>query len=253
MDVAWAPGPLRPRLSAGEVHAWSADLQAIDCEALLGVLSADEHARAERIISEHGRTLWAGARGLLRVLLSRYLRVDPRGLQFNSGEHGKPELVSAATAADVGHGRHEQLFFNVSHSRSHALFALTTSGPVGVDLELIRADWPQRSAHALRVAARIFGAAQARRLEELPLAAREYEYLRLWTTHEAVLKWRGTGLGGGGDVQPAAIVPLDLGSRAVAAIALEHPPGQLSCWSLEDLHDDRLSRRLAVDDGVEFR
>jgi 4'-phosphopantetheinyl transferase len=253
MDVVWAPGPLHPRLAAEDLHAWSADLEAIDAEQLLSVLSADEQARAERIVSEHGRVLWARARGLLRLLLSRYLEVDPRALQFSSGEHGKPELLAPATAPEAFDGRQERLFFNVSHSRSQALFAFATSGPVGVDLELVRADWPERSANALRVAARIFGPAHARRLEQLPLAPREYEYLRLWTAHEAVLKWRGTGLAGGSDVQPAAILPLDLGTQAVAAVALERPPRELRCWSLQDLHDDRLSGRLAVDDGVESR
>jgi len=106
----------------------------------------------------------------------------------------------------------------------------------------VHADGAARDDRAA-LAARVFGAEAAARLAKLGPQSREREFLRLWTRHEAELKRRGTGIGaasaedngddnGGGEahIEPW-ILELDIGPRAVAALASEcDRPGELRLW-----------------------
>jgi 4'-phosphopantetheinyl transferase len=200
------------------LHVWRADLDAGGDEAI-GLLSAEERERAGRFVREEDGRRWARARGVLRVLLGRYLDADPGGLRFVAGEHGKPAL-------EGGDGEPR---FNVSHSAGVALYAFARGREVGVDVEL-----PRRALDAVALAERTFGPAEAERLRTLDPPAREREFLRLWARHEAQLKCRGTGIGGEAPhaAAPLWVVELDAGvPGAGAAVAVEGPPGELRCWT----------------------
>ena len=118
--------------------------------------------------------------------------------------------------------------FNLSHSGQLALYAFTETGAVGVDVEVAR-----RPIDEIAIAARTFGPAEARRLGGLDPAIREREFRRAWVRHEAELKCRGTGIGGPeaglGGREPWT-AELEVGPRAAAAVAAEHPPRELCCW-----------------------
>jgi 4'-phosphopantetheinyl transferase len=229
--ITWTSGPLRPRLAKGDVHVWRADLEAVASD-LGDLLRAEERERAERFVRERDRQLWRSSRGVLRALLGRYLDRDPHTLGFLGGAHGKPALLddpAEATAAPRSpSARSRALSFNLSHSGPLALYAFTHTGEVGVDVEVAR-----RPIDQVALAARSFGQAEAQRLEALEPAIREREFLRAWVRHEAELKCRGTGIGAGnagargGDLW---VAELDVGSRAAAAVALEHSPRELRCW-----------------------
>ena len=96
------------------------DLPESQVQSLWYTLTADERQRAERYVFEKDRTHFVVARGLLRVLLGRYLRQDPPHLRFIYGPHGKPAL-----ATDTGG---VALRFNVSHSHGLALYVCTYPG-----------------------------------------------------------------------------------------------------------------------------
>ena len=91
------------------------------------VLSPDETVRANRFIFEKDRMHWSHARSALRTTLALYLESAPEAVDFTYGLNGKP-------AVHQGFG----LEFNMSHSRDHALIAVTRAVPVGIDLEVIR-------------------------------------------------------------------------------------------------------------------
>ncbi len=165
------------------------------------------------------------ARGLLRVLLGRYLACDPRALSFVIGPHGKPAL----------RGR-EPIGFNMSHSGSLVLYAFTAGTPVGIDVEML--DRRVRGSDYVALASRAFGPDCARRLAALDPEARRLEFLRAWVRHEAVLKCRGSGLlatrradvtgsiAASGPSEPW-VSELDLGPLALAAVAVEGGPREL--------------------------
>lgn len=246
----WQPGPCQPKLPAGAVHVWRADLAAAD-ERLADLLCAQERERAARLLSDRDRLLWTRARGVLRALLGRYLGLEPGALRFAVGERGKPALLdgtarlsdgtarlsdeaarlSAGTAAG---GTAATLAFNLSHSGAVALYALSSAGEVGVDVEVER-----RQLDEPALAERVLGARQAARLRALadPIVRRR-EFLRAWTRHEAGVKCLGTGIGAGiaaGAPQAGGQTPwlcdLDLPDGAAGALACVRAPAELRCWS----------------------
>ena len=224
---AWVAGPRQPVLEDGAVHVWRADLAAVSDD-VGDSLSDDERARAERFASARDGERWRRGRGLLRVLLGRYLRREPGSLRFAVGEHGKPALAgddaSPTHAANAAH-----MSFNISHSGALALYAFSATGAVGVDVEVAR-----RAIDEVAVAARTLGKPAAERLQALDPAARRREFLSAWTRHEAELKCLGTGIGGAAAAPPEPralwVLELAVGQNAAAAVACERAPSQLRRW-----------------------
>jgi 4'-phosphopantetheinyl transferase len=204
IDHSWGQGPTQPLLGAAAVDVWRADLaQAPD--ALEELLCAEEHERAACIHNEHKRRLWIRSRGVLRDLLGRYLEQDPCSLRFVIGAHGKPTL------------RDSRLSFNLSHSGGLGLYAFSDTGALGVDVERAR-----RPIDEVAIARSALGLDEAQRLQTLEPAIRQREFLRMWARHEAVLKCRGSGIGGAtedGAVERPWLVDLEVGPGAAGALA----------------------------------
>jgi len=215
------------------VHVWRADLTAAD-EQLTELLSEQERARAERLLSQRDRVHWSRSRGLLRVLLGRYLDVDPSAVHFATGPHGKPTLAdradrSSAEAATTGPIEPSSLSFNLSHSDTLALYCFARGVAVGVDVEVDR-----RPIDELGLAERMLDAhtvAQLRALSDP--ATRRREFLRAWTRHEAQLKCLGTGIGASQNTShhPTWVTDLNPGDGTAGAIACHHQPRELTCWT----------------------
>ncbi len=225
---AWRPGPDDPALGERTVHVWRVELNRVE-PALAELLALAERERAARIIDARRRELWRRSRGVLRELLARYLRDDPRALALVEGPHGKPELAGGA------------LRFNLTHSRGHALYAFAREHDVGVDLELVPPNGARRERDHVALARRALGEEAALALERLEPASREAEFLRLWTRREAVLKWRGSGFAGavsgaaaGAHAGPRAgepwLVELDVRPRGAGALACSAAPCELRCF-----------------------
>ena len=126
------------------------------------------------------------------------------------GAHGKPRLAGG------------ELELNVAHSGAWALIAITTAGPVGVDVEEHRA-MPDAAA----LAARFFTAAEA---QAVAVATAPDRFFRIWTRKEAWAKAQGLGLYApldavdvSGDVDGWFIADLDLGAGYSAAVACPGP------------------------------
>jgi 4'-phosphopantetheinyl transferase len=233
-EVSWASGPERPRLDAGVVDVWRADLTEAG-EGLDALLSDEERARAERMPNERARGMWTRSHGVLRALLARYLGADtdPAALQFAAGAHGKPALAGQSSrGATVEEGarpaRVERMQFNLSHSGGLALYAFAAGPAVGVDVELDR-----RPIDEVAIASRTFGAAEASRLRALDPRTRRHEFLRAWVRHEARLKCLGVGIGGEGTASGESrpwIAELAIGPEAAGAVAVDVAPRALRCW-----------------------
>jgi 4'-phosphopantetheinyl transferase len=192
------PFPTSPAdlVAASEVSVWSARLDAppVPAADLLAALTPEERARGERLRHPRVRDQFTRARGLLRVLLGRYLGCAPGSVPILLAPDGKPVLEGGA------------LEFNVSHTEGLALFAVADR-PVGVDVEAVR-DVP----NADSLVERFFSPAEREQYRALPAALRPAAFLRGWTCKEAVLK----GLGCGTRELDRCVVDLD--SRRPAAI-----------------------------------
>ncbi|HEY1832988.1 MAG TPA: 4'-phosphopantetheinyl transferase superfamily protein [Solirubrobacteraceae bacterium] len=213
----WQLGPEAPVFSDDQVHVWWVELGV--ARDLGTFLSADEHARAARIARPQARERWARSRVALRIVLARYVGVQPHALRIAAEPLGKPCLQAGGPS------------FNLSHSGDVELIAVRDRGRVGIDVELFERAGPR---DPVSVARRAFGADAATRLEALPPPTAQRELLCLWVRREAHQKCLGA-------VAPAQledkplIQELALGAHAVAALAtLPAATGEPRLWRLAD-------------------
>jgi 4'-phosphopantetheinyl transferase len=217
-DSPWENRPEELALNNGEVHIWRVwlDQSASFFYQVVRFLSEDDRARARRFRFGKDRARWIIGRGLLRVILGHYLRVEPAQLQFSYSPFGKPALSFPVNAG---------LHFNMSHSDDMALCALSADSPVGVDIERMR-----MIPMAEEIVARYFSAQEADAWRSLSPRLRPVAFLRSWVRKEACLKASGRGLAGLSDKIAVAPVP-ETGNAAPAA--LDESDGTTDCI----LHD----------------
>jgi 4'-phosphopantetheinyl transferase len=185
---------------------------------LTNLLASDEKGRAERFRFERDRRRFIVARGLLRVILSRYLNREPSQLRFVYNDYGRPSL--APTPATNG------LSFNLSHAHELALMAVTRDRQLGIDLEHIR-PIPEVD----QIAERILSPQENEKFRALAGTEKLEAFFQYWTCKEAYIKARGEGLS----------LPLDqfqvgpiLSGRA-PALNVEGNPQESTRWSLREL------------------
>ncbi len=188
-------------LRRGIVDVWMMRIPSGEREiaALERTLSPGERSFAALLRCPAARARFVVTRASLRRLLGEYLGCEPGAVELRTSEHGKPELVSAGSAA---------LHFNVSHSGDLALLAFASDSPVGVDLERERA-----RSDVAKLSSRFFAPEEHAAILAAPPGERRRAFLAVWTAKEALLKARGDGLHGLGDVRVA------LGPAGASAVA----------------------------------
>ena len=247
LEPVWRRAPAMLLLGNDEVHVWRAtlDLPLARVASFEQTLAADERTRAGQFHFQKDRRHFIVARGLLRMILGRYLGQDPRTLRFCSNAYGKPGLAPEC-------GGDATLSFNVSHAGALALYAVTRNRAVGIDLEDIRMDVECDS-----ISEHFFSPRERRLLRAIPSAQRPEAFFHCWTRKEAYVKARGLGLSIALDqfdvsvslAEPAALLEtreegqesshwslhdLPVGEGYVAALAVEGDP-QLLFWGSSDL------------------
>lgn len=242
-SFSWGFPPEPIRLSDKEVHVWRAPLRGRTTSILQKMrhtFSEDERARAARFRFDQHRHDFIVSRGLLRSVLSRYLGVPPRHLQFEYGRYGKPFLAAGF--------ENDALRFNLAHSHELVLFAITRNREIGIDLEYIR-----RELEYLQVAERFFSPKEASFLRDQPAALQQEVFFTGWTRKEAYIKAKGKGfslslsdfdvsltpghsaklLRTGNDSKEASrwsLVDLKPGNDYLATLAVEGHDWHLKCW-----------------------
>ena len=194
-----APWEILPDRS--EIQVWFVELVAdattiADCASFL---SADERERASRFRFDHLKAAFTLSRGILRVLLGRYLGVEPAAVRFAYGSRGKPRLVSPASSLE----------FNLAHSGRLAAYAFAVGCELGVDVEEVRSVPGQE-----RIVGRFFSPEERAEWFGLDPSQRDEAFFRCWTGKEAYIKAVGGGLSMGLDafrvsLRPEAPVPPD--------------------------------------------
>jgi 4'-phosphopantetheinyl transferase len=201
-----------------EVHVWRGSLDHAEpiLARLRHLLSDDELARADRFHFERDRSRYISGRGQLRMLIGAHLGLAPDEIRFRYGAYEKPHLPG------------KQMWFNVSHSGSVVLFALTRIGEVGIDVELDDANFARE-----RIAERFFSAREVAVLRSLPAELQARAFLSCWTRKEAFIKARGDGLALPLDSFDVSLAP---GQRATL-LRTEWSGREPTEWSLSDLSD----------------
>jgi 4'-phosphopantetheinyl transferase len=242
----WLVPPESLTLNNNEVHVWSSSLEMIPShvKTLKQILSADELNRADRFYFQKDSDHFTVARGVLRLILSRYLGIEPSEILFCNGPYGKPELAEKIDGKSVR--------FNVAHSHGLALYAVTRGRKIGVDLEYLRPDLVVED-----IVEQCFSPQEIASLKALPKHIQQRVFFTYWTRKEACLKALGMGLAldlnrfefSATIVEPLNIhntyeksreaslwtlKDLDAGFGYAAALAIEGYGLHLKCWQWEN-------------------
>lgn len=180
----WPAVAAPQKIAANQVHVWGWRLDSgLDAsgqqQSQLALLDAQELARYHRFHFERDRDRFAIAHANLRRILGAYLNQDPQQIAFRANPLGKPELIAPAQGP--------ALHFNLSHSRTIALLAVSTGTEVGIDVEDVRPIEPE-------LAASHFSPAELAALSSLEGEAWLHGFYSCWTRKEAILKAEGVGL-----------------------------------------------------------
>jgi 4'-phosphopantetheinyl transferase len=179
----WSSAPKDLRLADHEVHVWRAQLElpSSQVQQLRGILTDDELDRANRFSFEIDRQRFIAARGTLRSILSRYITIYPSHLRFYYHQYGKPFLAPEFSFY--------LLNFNLSHSGRMALYAITRSMEIGVDVERVRSDFEYEE-----IAHHFFSVNEVAMLHTIPTEKKLEAFYNCWTRKEAYIKAHGKGL-----------------------------------------------------------
>ncbi|MCP3994602.1 MAG: 4'-phosphopantetheinyl transferase superfamily protein [bacterium] len=207
-----------------QVDVWVVDTSTIDTDEDL--LSVAELGRALSLGSSCLLNRYLAARTWLRRQLGRYLGVPADEIEFEIGDHGKPQIVSPQT----------DLSFSLAYSGWAAVLAVGFRNDIGVDVEDVDGAVVNPT-----VVAKTLAAAERESYDSAIDPVRTF--LRFWVRKESLAK--ATGLGVDRDIANTdvsgitpiemgdfEIVDLNLGEHLVAAIAV--PPGTLLNISLDD-------------------
>jgi 4'-phosphopantetheinyl transferase len=214
MVDSWSAADGWPGPQAGIVDLIAFDLK--DATAAdWALLSVDERARADRLILEHKRQHFVMGRATLRRLLGTALGRAPEAIEFEYGEHGKPELPDTPG-----------LRFNLTHSYELAILAVGEDERLGVDVE------HARTGRAFEDIARTFFSPRERDdLLRLSASDRPPAFYRAWTRKEAYLKALGTGLS-----FASSRFTIRFGQDEEAAlVATEYPGDDPTRWKMVDV------------------
>ena len=218
------------------VHIWriELDVAAFDTDVWQNRLSLMEQARAEKFKFHKDRRRFIVAHAALRHILSSYLEDGSEHLNFVDGPNGKPKLAAPFDLNGVE--------FNLSHSHEKALLAVADGAEVGVDIEFVRADFEFHE-----IAMHFFTAREIAALDALPPALQRHAFYKCWTSKEAFLKAKGTGLSGEldeveitldgqrhvqirADVAGWSLVGLNFDYDYESALVIQRRPEEILCY-----------------------
>ncbi|WP_096716431.1 4'-phosphopantetheinyl transferase family protein [Paraburkholderia acidicola] len=196
-----------------DVELWRLDIPQ-DEAALLPMrhtLDTAELQRADRYRRLADRACFVVTRHMLRALLAARTGESAEALQFETNAHGKPSLRDYPTLA-----------FNVSHSGSQALIALSAQRTIGVDIEKLDAalDWREISEVAL-------SADEHTQVESMPDDLQPQMFMRCWTAKEALLKATGLGIAVADVLRATTVDPRSEDVQCLQVRSLERAPQPL--------------------------
>lgn len=180
-EIVWRPYTGKPSLGYGELHLWRVNLNHFADKIDPGMyLSSDEKIRRDRLISPDSRAEFSDSRAALRLIISRYLDVDPKGIMFGYDDNGKPSLNNPEYSGKI--------YFNLSHTSGWMLLGIGNFAELGVDIEQIR---PVSRSWALK---HLFSPAERDCCLKLPEDQVDAAFITAWTRKEALGKAAGGGL-----------------------------------------------------------
>lgn len=172
-----------PVLRASECRVWWADHRDYEIPGMTTVLSDTELTRAARFHRDADRRRFITGTWLLRTIVAAQLGTTAAAVEIDrtcdecGKPHGKPRFGDGGTSLEA----------SISHSGNRVAVALSTAGPVGVDVEEVIPDAggiPQLALSPMEL----------KSLQTLSEDEQEVGFIQMWVRKEAALKATGYGL-----------------------------------------------------------
>lgn len=163
-------------LASQQIDIWEYPLSQL-WPAAESLLNEDELQRANRYYFERHRRRFTIARAMLRLILARYLDMQPEALKFETNAYGKPFLPHST-----------QIQFNLSHSQNLALLAIGQQYPMGIDIEFFSGR-PFRG-----ISEHMFSDQEVDSYNKVTRSMRSLVFFHVWAQKEAFIKASGMGL-----------------------------------------------------------
>jgi 4'-phosphopantetheinyl transferase len=145
-------------------------------EQCLSVMTGSEIERGNRFFQVKDKNRHIVTRGCLRMILCKYLDLQPNQIAFETSANGKPFIAGSNS---------QNLHFNVSHSGNWIMIGIANT-ELGVDVEQVKPKFEYHDILALNFSAdEITYITQHQSIER---------FFLLWTRKEAFLKATGQGL-----------------------------------------------------------
>ncbi|MBT4682848.1 MAG: 4'-phosphopantetheinyl transferase superfamily protein [Chloroflexi bacterium] len=178
-NTFWKMQPAKMILASDDVHIWVATFSQLrtSTSQLRNLLSADEIDRAKKIYTTKEMQRFIVARGILRIILGRYLNMQPKMVQFRYNTYGKPALTAG------------NLHFSLSRSDDIVICAITRGRKIGVDAEYI-CPYPEIA----QVIERFFSSPEKDTVCAAIAPEKLKAFYTFWTLKEAYIKANGKGL-----------------------------------------------------------
>ena len=230
LSPPWVNSPSgRIKLEKDNLHIWRIPLNIPPqkIELLKNELSSDEIIRSNRLLDPEKRNRFIAARGSLRLILGKYLPLEPDKIRFEYGPERKPFINNDPPL---------EIAFNLSHSAGLAALAITDGLEVGIDIERI-----DRELDYERLAAQFFSPDEMERLKLFSPCRRRRGFYRIWTAKEAALKCAGSGFGREPGTAPALpgsefeTTAFHLAKNFVATLSTEGKISSFTRWHLSRL------------------
>jgi len=152
----------------------------------------------------------------MRIILGRYLDIPPGEIRLEYNRHGKPAILPELNMKNIS--------FNLSHSGSLALCAVTVNAAIGIDVEYSRP-----VLRAEKILDRFFSEGEREYYRSQPETVKECAFMNLWTLREAYSKALGRGLSS--DLRDIDLSPALAGDSASSA-SLRLGNGTEETWTI---------------------
>lgn len=147
---------------------------------LANFLSSKERNNINNFKNDKSFNRYIIRKGLLRLILSDYLRLCPKDISIIRDMYNKPKVTEIS----------ESLNFNISHSRQYLLIGVNDKNPLGVDIECIDS-FRFKNSDLYKV---IFSEKELILYNSLDDKKKKCLFLKEWVIKESIVKAIGVGL-----------------------------------------------------------
>ncbi len=180
MNTEYIPEDIIPSDEHIDIWPLTLDLNIENNSRYRDCLSEEENARADRLKIPEKQNQFVIVRACLRRILANILNTNTDHINIEYSEHGKPCIEQQYQG--------ENICFNLSHSGSQAIIALTLGQEIGVDIEKMESGKDYKA-----LSRRFFSGQERQQISSTDESQTENLFYACWARKEAFVKAIGDG------------------------------------------------------------